>query len=80
MTTRTVISKSAKRFNRPKGSVMFIKTEMVVYKTKLPNENHTSQTRHELVRGDSRRKEDGNNRKIKLSKPIKYGKRNSNNR
>jgi hypothetical protein len=44
MTTRKVISVSAKRRTTSKG----IKhTEMVVYKTKLPNGKFTSQTKHE---------------------------------
>lgn len=53
-TTRTVISKSAKRFNRPKGSAMYIKTEQVVYKTIIGKKNdkpvYHSETRHELVK------------------------------
>lgn len=50
MTTRTVISKSAKRRAIPKGSQMFHNTEMVVYKTKLPNGKFASETKHEIVK------------------------------
>jgi len=48
MTKRAVISKSEKKFNRPKGSAYFIYTEQVVYKTQNPDGTFTSQTRHEL--------------------------------
>ena len=50
MTTRTVISKSAKRRAIPKGSAMYHFTEMVVYREKLPNGKFTSKTVHEIVR------------------------------
>lgn len=52
--TRTVISKSAKRFNRPMGSKIFIKTEQVVYRTIIGKRNgkplYASETRHEEIR------------------------------
>ncbi len=49
MTTRTVISKSSKRRETPKGSKQLKYTEMVVYRTKLPNGKYDSYTRHEIV-------------------------------
>lgn len=47
MTTRTVISTSKKtRAVSPSGRRM--KTQMVIYKTKLPNGKFQSKTKHEL--------------------------------
>lgn len=49
-TTRTVISRTNKKVNRPLGSNIFISTEMVVYREKKSNGRSTSRTAHEQIK------------------------------
>lgn len=50
MTTRQVVSTSAKRRATPKGSSTYQFTEMVIYKTKLSNGKYHSATKHEIAK------------------------------